>query len=218
MACIGLVFSLFFIYVRREKLKMKFKDLAEYLLTCAVLGFVGARLLFVISMLPSMKQITINEIFYYLKNGGLVFYGGLMGVLCGIVVNAKYKKENVKEKLNLLTPVFPLFHAFARFGCLLAGCCYGRQWSWGVIMASEPGVIRFPVQLIESLCDIIIFIGLMVWEKKEKPINTIWKYICVVMRLADLFWNFIEEMKSEESGLGDYLQPSMFLWAFGFAI
>ena len=147
---------------------MKFKDLAEYLLTCAVLGFVGARLLFVISMLPSMKQITINEIFYYLQNGGLVFYGGLMGVLCGIVVIAKYKKENVKEKLNLLTPVFPLFHAFARFGCLLAGCCYGRQWSWGVIMASEPGVIRFPVQLIESLCDIIIFIGLMVWEKKRK--------------------------------------------------
>ena len=135
---------------------------------CAILGFVNSRILFVIAMIPSMEQVTVNEMFYYLINGGLVFYGGLFGVIEGIIIVSKFICFDARDILNFVTPAFPLFHFWARIGCLLAGCCYGVEWNWGIIIAGGEDIIRFPTQLVESMCNIFIFTNLVLRERNRK--------------------------------------------------
>lgn len=168
MAYIGLGAVLIFIYRRKTELQLNLRMLMEYLITCVIFAMVGARLLFVFALIPSMEQVTLNELWFQLWNGGIVFYGGLFGVIGGIIAVSKYRHRNAKDVLNIVVPAIPLFHTFARIGCLLSGCCYGIEWSWGVIMSDEPNVIRFPVQLVESACNMLIFIGIIFWEHKRK--------------------------------------------------
>jgi len=168
MSYIGVGAVLLFLYRRNAELQLNLRMLMEYLIVCVVFALVGARILFVLALIPSMEQVTLNELLNQLLNGGIVFYGGLFGVICGVIVVSKYKHRNGKEILNIVAPAFPLFHAFARIGCLLSGCCYGVEWNWGVIMVDEQNIIRFPVQLVESICNGLIFMGLMYLEYKVK--------------------------------------------------
>lgn len=179
MSGIGLCMAFLYIYCRRENVQLRFKVLLEYFIVCALTGFIGARLLFVVAIIPSIETFTINELVYYLVNGGIVFYGGLFGVILGIVIVSIRKNISPKNMLDFAAPAFPLFHAFARIGCLLAGCCYGLEWNWGVILMDNPDVVRFPVQLFESICDIIIFTGLLLLNTKKKSYkNNLAIYLC----------------------------------------
>lgn len=179
MAGIGLCVAVCYIYFKRKKVALEIKELVEYFAICSAFAFIGARILFVIAVIPSMEKVTINELLYYLINGGIVFYGGLFGVILGIIVVSKRKNICISNILNFAAPVFPLFHAFARFGCLLAGCCYGIEWKWGVILMDEPDVVRFPVQLMESICDLVIFGILIFTEFKQKNNqNSLKIYLC----------------------------------------
>lgn len=167
MTAIGACAAIIYLYINMDMMKFQFKDIAEYVIVCTLLAVLNARILFMIAMIPSMNPVTINQLFRYFMNGGLVFYGGLFGTILGILVVSKFRKRNVKDVLNFAAPAFPLFHGFARLGCLLAGCCYGIEWSWGIILAEDPGVVRFPVQVFESLCDFLIF-GYLICRKHRK--------------------------------------------------
>ena len=155
-----------FLYRRRIILNFTLRILIEYLIACSICAFVLSRILFVIALIPSGIIESFADIIHYLINGGLVFYGGLFGVMFGIFVVCKFRRRDYSQIINIITPAFPLFHIFGRLGCLLAGCCYGIECTWGVIMHSEPSIIRFPVQFIESLGNIIIFVMLLLVELK----------------------------------------------------
>ena len=88
--------------------------------------------------------------------GGSVFYGGLLGGIgCGYA-GGRILKLNISLCADLMTPIIPLFHGFARIGCFFAGCCYGIPCSIGfaavenTIVPEVNAVTRFPVQLLEA--------------------------------------------------------------------
>jgi len=94
--------------------------------------------------------------------GGSVFYGGLIGGLgCGYL-GLKLLKQDVKLYADLIAPLIPLFHGIARIGCFFAGCCYGIPCEWGFTAEGNPlvaevnGISRFPIQLFESGCNLIL--------------------------------------------------------------
>ena len=88
----------------------------------------------------------------------LVFYGGLLGAIGALYLYGKVRKINTDDLLQTAAPCFPLFHAFGRIGCFMAGCCYGIPCSVGFPLAVEPDVIRFPVQLVEAFACIVLFV------------------------------------------------------------
>lgn len=105
--------------------------------------------------------------------GGSVFYGGLIG---GLIVGffALRKSSIDKEKFcDIVAPAIPLFHFFGRIGCFLVGCCYGIESHFGLVfrhsmLDSANNVSRFPVQILEALFNLILFIILAVLNKKDK--------------------------------------------------
>lgn len=168
MACAGLAAACLFLRRRYGRQHIGFHLAAGYLLAGTVCSFLGARILFVVGMIPSMEKITASVLLHYLFNGGIVFYGGLFGLIGGIVLASMKNHVNAIAVLDAICPAFPLFHAFARLGCLFAGCCYGVEWSWGITLAGEQGIVRFPVQLAESICDLGIFFWLLAGECKRR--------------------------------------------------
>ena len=94
--------------------------------------------------------------------GGSVFYGGLLGGLgCGYL-GVKILRQDAKLYADLMTPIVPLFHAFARVGCFFAGCCYGIPCEFGFtahgnnLVPPVNDVSRFPVQLLEAALNLVL--------------------------------------------------------------
>ena len=95
--------------------------------------------------------------------GGSVFYGGLIGALGAAYLYMKKKRLSLGQYADIGAPAIPLFHTFGRIGCFLSGCCYGVESPFGFVyyhsaVDSANGVPRFPVQLVEALCNLIFFL------------------------------------------------------------
>lgn len=112
------------------------------------------------------------NIFAYIF-GGSVFYGGLIGFLLVAYICIKKKKLNKKLYFDIYGFSIPLFHFFARIGCFLAGCCYGIESKIGftykhALIESANHVHRFPIQLVESFFNLMLFFVLYTFYKKKK--------------------------------------------------
>jgi phosphatidylglycerol:prolipoprotein diacylglycerol transferase len=178
MTAVGLAFSLLFLYFRSYKFNISFKQLLLIVVFGGVGLIVGSKVLYFLTQLPIIIsrfsfEIIINTLIF----GGIVFYGGMLGALLGIRIYALCKNKNAINIFNFVIPAFPLFHIFGRIGCFLGGCCYGKPASWGFAMYSNPEVLRIPVQLFESGCNTIIFIVLLIYEKRSKKANLIVVYL-----------------------------------------
>ena len=121
----------------------------------------------------------VGRLFSELKNGnfsgfsdaGLVFYGGLIGGIIGALLAIKLNRYDFDIHVNAITPCIPLGHAFGRIGCLLAGCCYGMPYDGCLAVHSafvDSQQTIFPIQLIESVCNIALFVILILYTKKPK--------------------------------------------------
>lgn len=107
---------------------------------------------------------------------GIVYYGGLLGLIATYSLCLKAKRCILDvHSLDTLAVCFPLFHTIARIGCFLSGCCYGKIHQ-GILAINYTTIIegnvdtnlRFPVQLLESLFELAIFIYLLSLLHKEK--------------------------------------------------
>lgn len=139
---------------------------------------VGSRILFVITMLPSIfADFSFDRLLNTVINGGFVFYGGLLGTIAAVFIYGRARKIDIDNLFKLVVPCFPLFHAFGRIGCFMSGCCYGIPFSFGFPMAFDPDTIRFPVQLAESACCLLIFAALLAVERKRPDVQLLYIYL-----------------------------------------
>lgn len=177
MVALGFLVGLF--WVGRESKRVglpseKLMDLAFYIIVAAILG---SRLLYILIEDPSILWKQPLD-FFKVWEGGLVFYGGLIGA---VAVSAWYM---LKHRLNfwkvsdIFMPGVAIGHAIGRLGCFAAGCCYGKPTShpawWSVIFPTEGeglapgGIPLYPTQLMESGAELAIFLILVYFSRKKK--------------------------------------------------
>ncbi len=98
-------------------------DLALYVLAG---GILGARILF---YMQYPEQFSSWVDFFAIWNGGLVFYGGLLGGVVGYAIGyfRIIKKHDLSgwKIADIAAPCLALGLCLGRIGCLLNGCCYG---------------------------------------------------------------------------------------------
>ncbi len=143
----------------------------------AVIGVgIGAKLLYILTNIPFLIEnagtLNIWDTLLEMFRGGFVFYGGLLGGILGVFIYSKQFKVSFKSLLLTILPVVPLVHGIGRIGCLCAGCCYGMEYSgFGAIVFNNSlfapnGIPLFPMQIVEAICNFIIFIILLITYKK----------------------------------------------------
>ena len=177
LSALGLIACCIVIVGLGKKVKIAYEDvILATVAVCAGL-FLGGHLLYgitniddLISAFKSSDTITFRRAAEIVASafGGMVFYGGFLGGLFGLSIFSRFSCCASRGYLfDLYAIVTPLFHFFGRIGCFFGGCCYGIESDFGFTVTGNPivpelnGVCRFPVQLVEAGCNLILFFVLL---------------------------------------------------------
>lgn len=107
-------------------------------------------------------------------NLGLTSYGAIFGSLLFIILFCFQFKKSIKDTLFIFTPPIPLMYSIGKIGCFLVGCCYGIEYNglfkimYKYSKEAPNNVYLFPVQLVETIVFLIIFIYLIIQHKRDK--------------------------------------------------
>lgn len=114
-------------------------------------AFIGGKIMYFL-VTPGAFALSFEALRY-----GFVFYGGLIGGLAAGLWHARRLKLPFLKLADWCLAALALGHGIGRFGCLAAGCCYGRHTDlpWGVAMAGDPS--RHPTQVYEALLNLALF-------------------------------------------------------------
>ena len=124
------------------------------------------------------------------------FYALLLISLSGFIFFLITKNDPKKLFAVLLFSV-PLIYAIGKLGCFLNGCCYGIDYSGPlrVLYSSSKhapnGISLFPVQLVESIINLLIFISVIIIYHKKKDIRITLPYIIIACSIVKFLLDFL---------------------------
>lgn len=113
-------------------------------------GLVGARLFYVVQYWGKGHVRTWLDVFK-IWEGGIVFYGGLIGGTTACLAYALRRRLPVLRLCDAIAPSLALGLALGRVGCFLNGCCYGDTCSLPWAVTFPPGSAPWWNQAIESV-------------------------------------------------------------------
>src|ERR687887_1144371 len=160
-------------------------DLGIYIIISAL---IGAKLLLLVTDFSTFRN-DPRELLTLARSGG-VFYGGLILAVTVALLYIRRVGLPLWTTCDVFAPGIALGHAIGRFGCLFAGCCYGKETSkpWGITftdpfaatnVGTPLGVPLHPTQLYEAGAELVILILLLTTERKGHPYpgRTFWLYM-----------------------------------------
>ena len=149
-----------------------------------------------------------------------VFYGGL---IAAVVVALGYlwrHRMPIWTVTDVFAPGIALGHVIGRFGCLFAGCCFGRPTTvpWAITFHNEFAaqnvgtplhVPLHPTQLYEAGAELLILGFLLIFERRGRPYpgRTFWAYMLLygVSRFVNEFY------RGDPRGMVGSLSTSQFV-------
>ena len=111
---------------------LKGDDVIDILLWVIILSLVGARLYYVIF---SWEDFSGNLLkIFQTRDGGLAFYGGVIGGVLGVFIGSKLKKINLMYLLDFFAVYLPLGQAIGRWGNFFNQEAFGTNTMlpWGM--------------------------------------------------------------------------------------
>ena len=183
-----------------------------------VSALLGAKLLLLV---VDFKQFTSGPgaLIGLLRSGG-VFYGGLIAAVAASLVYLRWKRMPLWTTTDVFAPGIALGHVVGRLGCLMAGCCFGRQTSvpWAITFTDPAafanvgtplGVPLHPTQLYEAGAELLILGVLLAWERRGHgfPGRTFWTYM--LLYAASRF--VIEFYRGDPRGMVGSFSTSQFV-------
>ena len=190
-------------------------DLGIYIIIAAL---IGAKLLLLVTDFDAFRS-NPRELLTLARSGG-VFYGGL--ILAVVVALFYIRKIGLPlwTTCDVFAPGIAVGHVVGRFGCLFAGCCYGKPTNlpWGITFRDPFAQANVgtplnqplhPTQLYEAGAELIILIILLTTERKGRPYpgRTFWLY----MLLYAVSRFVIEFYRGDERGSVGILSTSQFI-------
>ncbi len=167
-----------------EKMGYDPKKISNFVLILVLSAFAGGRILYAILEWETKFAAHPWKVFY-LWEGGLVFYGGLIAAFIACLSYTIYTKMNVWEIADAAMPSVMVGQAIGRLGCLAVGCCWGAPYS-GPLSISLHGELRHPVQAYASVS---LFFGWLILEWCFRTKRKRFPGICLVGYMAYQSWH-----------------------------
>lgn len=152
-------------------------------------------------------------------NSGMSAYGALIGGALMVCVFCFEFKLPINEFLYKYVILLPLIYAIGKLGCFFGGCCYGIKSDIPIsviylnsIEASN-NIKLFPVQLIECIANLMIFVWLVVC-KKDNLTKMGWTFI--LCSFSKFTLDFFRASWSNSISVNQWI--SIFLFALGCGI
>jgi phosphatidylglycerol:prolipoprotein diacylglycerol transferase len=146
---LGLLVGIWILVSEVCRLGLDLRQFAWMMVWCAVVGFVGARLVFVLVNAPTFVRTCLGgegatrtggrlladcTLALHVWGPGLVIYGGLIGGTLAGIVFARARGWPCWRLADVFAPATAAGMAIGRLGCLAAGCCFGKPTDlpWGI--------------------------------------------------------------------------------------
>lgn len=210
--------------------RIAFEDIILMVLAIVAGVLIGSHLVYVLTNVDKIIKYTgiivekiradsleLSYIKYVISEcfGGMVFYGGFIGASAALIIYIKAAKITFKKEItDIFAVCVPLFHAFGRIGCFLGGCCYGVESRFGFIANNEllpemSGVRRFPISLVESLFNFLLFLFLLYLFNNKKQSG---KLLFIYMLIYPVGRFIFEFFRGDEiRGIFLYLSTSQWI-------
>lgn len=134
---VGFLLSFFFAF---HIAKLRNEDLEFYMdlyLFMIIIGLLGSKVLYNIIEYKEFLEQPLKMM--NCRNGGLVWYGGVIGCVIFIAFYSRYKKIPFFQITDTLAPPLALGLGIGRIGCLMGGCCYGKACDLPWAITYPPG-------------------------------------------------------------------------------
>src|SRR5881409_2868651 len=190
-------------------------DLGIYIIISAL---IGAKLLLLVTDFQTFKN-DPRELLTLARSGG-VFYGGLILAVVVALWYIRRKGLPLWTTCDVFAPGIALGHVVGRFGCLFAGCCFGKPTTkpWGITftdpfaaanVGTPLGVPLHPTQIYEAGAEFLILVLLLTTERRGRPFagRTFWLY----MLLYAMSRFVIEFYRGDERGTVGMFSTSQFI-------
>ncbi|MDP7420694.1 MAG: prolipoprotein diacylglyceryl transferase [bacterium] len=145
-------------------------DIIDLAIAAFISGIIGGRLFHLFEAPRFYLDHPLSALNVY--QGGLVFYGALIGLMVCVIVFCRIRKLPTLTIMDFVAPGIMLGHVWGRIGCFMAGCCHGiptDSWFGVAFKAAVDDIPRHPTQLYESAGNFVLFFVLLAVEKR-------WKY------------------------------------------
>ena len=118
----GIAYQIYFALLEPSYPKIKAQILFWGIFVSA---WIGSKVLFYLTT-ENLNQSLLMEASFW-TGGGFVFYGGLISALIFVGLYKLLKFPISQQTLWSMLPALTIGHAIGRIGCLLAGCCFGKE-------------------------------------------------------------------------------------------
>lgn len=107
--------------------------------------------------------------------------------------------QSWRKIMDLLAPGIFIILTCAKFGCFMAGCCVGRECSFG-IYNNEYEMTLFPSQLFESItmCFVIAFCFWYAFKNKKYISGSVYPVTAAVYSVTRFCWEFMRYYENDE--------------------
>lgn len=164
---ISFICGLFVVYGNAKRFNFRVEEIISLLIFVILGAIFGAKYY---TFLANPKE--FNGIFNFEKVG-LSSYGAVIGIIILLIVFSKLYKKSFKHLILIMLPSIPLMYGIGKIGCFFAGCCYGIEYNgplsiiYNYSYSAPSGIELFPVQLLEAVVFIGIFIYVFYKSKKD---------------------------------------------------
>ena len=181
---------------------INFSNITELSIYLIPISIISARLYYVLFNSSSF----VHNLFlvFNLRNGGLGIYGGIIGGAVTTIVFCKKKKINILDMLDYIAPTLAIGQAIGRWGNFINIEAYGTTTENVLRMGIyENGTYKevHPTFLYESIATFLIFLILIILQKKRKFSGVITYVYLITYSFARIF---IEHLRIDSLMLGNY--------------
>lgn len=172
IVCLAFILAFVYVYKNSHRFSLNKESMIDVFLVSVVSGIIGARLYYVL-FFPGDTYLKDPMKIFYINQGGLAIYGGLiLGLIAGLVT-AKIKKLNVLAVLDISSIAVLLGQAIGRWGNFFNQEAFGIEAKYFLGMSSQAtgGIPVHPCFLYESLWCLLGFILFHLFSKNNRKYN-----------------------------------------------
>lgn len=173
MMALGFFFGLWTATRRARRANVSPEIVADVTLWLMFGSIIGARFVYVTTYWKQEYAGRDLSAIFAVWEGGLVFYGGLIGAIVAGIIYLLWKKQPIWKIADILAPSVALGSVFGRIGCLMNGCCYGYKCDlpWAIHFPKDHSTLGagvHPTQLYDAGLNLILYLTLAWWMSRKK--------------------------------------------------
>ncbi len=185
---IGVVLMIVLNCYRSKKREFTMLSTIPLTLFIVISSFLGAKILYYLEDIPNL----INN---GIQLGGVSFFGSMFFLPITMISIARIFKLDYYSLMDFVSPSLMLMLAVLRIGCYISECC------GGITLNVSGSTFVFPTQITECVIDLIILIGLLLYERYWETTGRLYFFIMTYYGVFRFFLEFLRDTPKNWLGL-----------------